>query len=76
MSSSKTQTWHADAVEVSDLVQAGGLVPARVGRALIDVQLTARSHVAPLALALERALGVDALAGVLTWVGTWGKEHI
>lgn len=46
-------TWHADALEVSYLVQAGGLVHTRVGHALVDVQLAARPHVTPLALTLE-----------------------
>lgn len=63
-------TWHADAVEVSYLVQAGGLIHARVGDALVDVQLAARPHVTPLALALEGTFGVDTLPCVLTRVGT------
>lgn len=62
-------TWHADTVEVSYMIQAGGLVPAGVGHALVDVQLAARPHEPPLALTLERALGVDALPCVLTGVG-------
>lgn len=62
-------TWHADTVEVPDLVQAGGLVHARVRHALVDVQLAARPHVASLALALERALGVVTLPRMLTRVG-------
>ena len=67
-------TWHADAVEVSDLVQAGGLVQTRVGLALVDVQLAARPHVAQLALTLERALGVQTLPGVLARVRPCGDR--
>ena len=63
-------TWHADTVEVPYLVQAGGFIHTRVGQALVDVQLTARPHVTPLALTLKGALGVYALPRVLTWVGT------
>ena len=64
-------TWHADAVKVADLVQAGGLVQAGVGHALVDVQLAACAHVARLALALEGSFGVQALPSVLTRVGAW-----
>lgn len=61
-------TWHADAVKVSNLVQAGGFVHARVRHALVDVQLAAWPHVTPLALTLERAFGVQTLPCMLTWV--------
>lgn len=61
-------------MEVSYLVQAGGLIQAGVGHALVDVQLAARPHVATLALTLERALGVYTLPCVLTWVGTCLKQ--
>lgn len=57
-------------MEVSYLVQAGGLIHAGVGHALVDVQLAARPHVSPLALTLERTLGVYALPCVLARVGT------
>ncbi len=67
---SKCLTWHANTVEVSYLVQAGGLIHTWVGQALIDVQLAARPHITPLALTLERTLGVYTLPCVLTRVGT------
>lgn len=57
-------------MEISYLVQAGGLIQTRVRHALVDVQLTARPNVTPLALTLERAFGVYTLPCVLTWVGT------
>lgn len=43
---------------------------ARVGHAFVDVHLAARSFVSLQALALERALGVEAAAAVLTGVRT------
>lgn len=55
---SRSLTWHADALEVPYLVQAGGLVLTRIGDALIDVQLAAWPDITPLALTLERALSV------------------
>lgn len=58
-------------MEVSNLVQAGGLVHTRVRNALVDVLLTSHPRVTQLALALERTLGVYALPRVLTWVGTY-----
>lgn len=57
-------------MEVSYLVQTGGLIHTRVGHALVDVQLAARPHVTPQTLTLERALGVYTLPCMLTWVGT------
>lgn len=63
-------TWHADALEVSYLVQAGSLVLTRVGHALVDVQLAARPHITPLALTLEGTLGVYTLPCMLAWIGT------
>lgn len=63
-------TWHADTVEVSYLVQAGGFILTGVRHALVDVQLAARTHITPLALTLERTLGVYTLPCMLTWVGT------
>lgn len=63
-------TWHADAFEASNLVQAGGIVLARVGHALVDIEFTAGTHIACGAFALKRALGVNALPSVLTRVGT------
>lgn len=63
-------TWHADAGELSDAVQAGGVILARHGQTLVDVDLAARAGVASAALALEGALGVHALSKVLARVGT------
>lgn len=64
-------TWHADAVEAADLVQAGGVIVARVGHAFVDVHLAARSFVPLQTLALERAFGVDTATAVLTRIGTY-----
>lgn len=61
-------TRHADTVEVSYLVQTGGLIHAGVWHALVDVQLAARPDVTPLALTLEWALGVQTLPCVLARV--------
>lgn len=63
-------------MEVSYLVQAGGLIQTRVGHTLVDVQFAARSHITPLTFALEGALRVDALPCVLTWVGSCLKQNI
>ena len=63
-------TWHADAVEAPDLVQAGGVVVAGIGHTLIDVHLAARSFVTLETLTLEGALCVQAPASMLTRVGT------
>lgn len=65
-------TWHADAGELPDAVQAGGVILARHGQALVDVDLAPRAGVAPAALALEGALGVHALSKMLTRVGACG----
>lgn len=46
-------TWHADTVEFSYPVQAGGFILTGVRHALVDVQLAARPHVTTLALTLE-----------------------
>lgn len=62
-------TWHADAGELSDAVQAGGVILARHGQTLVDVDLAPRAGVAAAALALEGALGVHALSKVLAGVG-------
>ena len=69
--SKQKRTWHADAGELSDAVQAGGVVLAGHGEALVDVDLAAGAGVAPAALALEGSLGVDALPEVLAGVGAW-----
>lgn len=65
-------TWHADAGELSDAVQAGGVILARHGQALVYVDLAPRASVTPAALALEGALGVHALSKMLARVGACG----
>lgn len=60
------KTWHTETRESSNFIQAGGIILARVGVALIDVHLTARPCVALQTLTVERALGVDAFPSVLT----------
>lgn len=65
------RTRHADALELPDLVQAGRVILTRVGDALVDVDLAAGAGVALRTLALEGAQRVDALARVLTGVGSW-----
>lgn len=72
----KHLTWHADALEGSNLVQAGGLVHAGVGHALVDVHLAPRPHVTPLAVTLERTLGVYALPRMLARVGTCLRDGL
>lgn len=63
-------TWHADTGELADAVEAGGIVLAGHGQALVDVNLTARPGIAAATLALERSLCIHTLSKVLTWVGT------
>lgn len=61
-------------MEPSDLVQAGGVVVAGVGHALVDVHLAARSLVSLETLALEGAFGVEAAAAMLTRIGTYDSD--
>lgn len=68
-------TWHADACELPDAVQAGGVVLAGHGQALVDVDLTARPGVSSATLTLEGALCVHTLPKVLTGVGTLGWKE-
>ena len=65
-------TWHADAGVFSNLVQAGGIILAGIGQALVDVLLAARPHVSLEAVTGERALCVHTQAVVLARVRTWG----
>lgn len=65
------RTWHTDAVEAANLVQAGGVIMARIRHALIDVHLTTGSFIPLQALTLERAFSVDTATAVLTWIGTY-----
>lgn len=69
-------TGHADALELPDLIQAGGVVLAGVGEALVDVYLAARARVALQTLALEGPLGVDAFPCVLAWVGSCKTQEL
>lgn len=62
-------SWHADALKVSDLVQAGGFVHTGVGHALVDVQLAPGPDVPTQTFTLERAFGVDALSRMFTRIG-------
>lgn len=64
-------TWHTDAVEAADLIQAGGIIVARVRHAFIDVHLTTGSFIPLQTLALERTFCVDTATTVLTWIGTY-----
>lgn len=67
-------TWHTDAVEAADLIQAGGIVVARVRHAFIDVHLTSGSFIPLQTLALERAFCVDTATTVLTWIGPYDSQ--
>lgn len=64
--------WHTDAVEAPNLVQAGGIIMARIRHAFIDVHLTTGSFIPLQTLTLERAFSVDAATTVFTWIGTKG----
>lgn len=66
MSSLKSR--HADTGVVPDPVQTGAVVLAGVGGALVDVLLTAGAGVPPKTVTGEGAVGVHALAAVLTGV--------
>lgn len=65
------RTWHTYTLELPNLVQASGIILTGVGDALVDVNLTAGSRVALQTLALKRTQCVEALACMLTRVGTW-----
>lgn len=69
-------TWHANTVKTTDLIKAGGIVLAWVRFALVHVHFTAWPLVALETLALERALGVQTPATMLTWVGSWKNQHL
>lgn len=62
-------TWHADAGELSDAVQASGIILAGHGNAFIDVNLTTWASISPTALTLEGTLCVHTFPKMLTWVG-------
>lgn len=65
-------TWHADASELSDAVEASGVVLAGHGQTFIDVNFTTWASVPPTTLALEGAFRVDTFPKVLTWISTCG----
>lgn len=67
-------TCHTDAMEPSNLVQAGSIILAWAGHALINVKFAASPHVALRTLTLERAFGVQTLSSMLTWVWTYKKR--
>ena len=66
-------TWHTDTGELSDPVQAGGVVLAGHGQAFVDVDLTTGTSISPTALTLEGTLSVHTFTKVLTRVGTCGQ---
>lgn len=63
-------TRHADAGELSNAVQAGSIIQAGHGQALVNVNLAARACVASATLALEGTLRVHTLPKVFAWVRT------
>lgn len=65
-------TWHADASELSDAIQASGIILTGHGQALIDIDLTTWAGISPATLTLEGSLCVHAFPKMLTWVGTCG----
>lgn len=67
---SGVNTWHADAGELPDTVQTGGVVLTGHGQTFVDVDLAARARVTPATLTLEGAFCVHALPKVLAWVCT------
>lgn len=68
-------TWHAQACEAPDLIQAGGVVLAGVGMALVDVHLTARPRVALQTLAVEGAVCVHTFPCMLTRIAIGWKTQ-
>lgn len=62
-------------MEPSDLVQAGGIVVARIRHAFIDVHLATGAFISLKTLALEGAFGVEAAAAMFTRVGTYNDQH-
>lgn len=73
-SSTGPNTWHADASELSDAVEAGGVVLAGHGQTFVDVDFTTWASVTPTTLALEGALRVHTFPKVLAWIGTCGLK--
>lgn len=71
-SSTGLRTWHADASELPDTVEASGIVLAGHGQTFIDVNFATRASITPTALALKGALRVDTFPKMLTWISTCG----
>lgn len=61
-------------MEAADLIQAGGIIVARVRHAFIDIHLTTGSFIPLQTLALERAFCVDTATTMLTWIGTYDSQ--
>ena len=59
-------TFHTEALEVSDLVEACTVVLARMGQAFVDVELAAIAHVALRTVTLHATALVDAGAAMVT----------
>lgn len=60
------ETWHAEACEPSNLVQAGGIILARIRMALIDVHLTAGACVTLQTLTVEGAFCIHTFSSMFT----------
>lgn len=65
-------TWHADAGELSNAVQASSVILAGHGQAFVNVNLTSWTGISSAALTLEGALCVHTFPKMLTWVGPCG----
>lgn len=68
-------TWHTETRESSNFIQAGGIVLARIGMALIDIHFTARSCVALQALTVERAFCVYTFPSMFTRIAVCCKKN-
>lgn len=60
-------------MEASNLVQAGSIILARAGHALVDVEFASSPYVALKTLTVEWAFSVQTLPSMLTWVWTYRK---
>lgn len=69
------RTWHTDAVEAANLVQAGGIIMAGIGHAFVDVHLTTGSFIPLQTLTLERAFSVDTATTVFTRIGAYNVKN-
>lgn len=73
--SASQRTWHTDAVEAANLVQAGGIIMAGIGHAFVDVHLTTGSFIPLQTLTLERAFRVDTATTVFTRIGAYNVKN-